>query len=108
MGYTSQLAPMPPESEAKDGSTLGRLRTVGKSRIRVLDTVGGKYGASTGSLYDFPYLPETWDAAVAPYSGDIEFSPDTLTVPEATVWIQQDRPLPMTIVALMLEVAFEG
>lgn len=108
LGYTSQLAPMPPEAEAKDGSTLGRLRTVGKSRIRVLDTVGGKYGSSTGSLYDFPYLPETWDAAVAPYSGDIEFSPDTLTVPEATVWIQQDRPLPMTIVALMLEVAFEG
>lgn len=101
---------MPPEADAKDGTTLGRVRTVGKSRIRVLETVGGKYGPTSdvSKQYDFPYLPSAWDEAVAPYSGDLEFSPDTGMESQTTVWVTQNRPQPMTIVALMLEVDFEG
>ena len=106
--YTSVLAPMPYEADARDGSTLGRLRTVGLSRIRVLDTVGGKYGSSEADLYDFPYLPEDWGAAVQPYSGDLEFSPDTQHTSQTTVYVTQDRPLPMTVIALILDVSYEG
>jgi hypothetical protein len=106
--YTSILAPMPSEAEAKDGTTLGRMRTVGLSRIRVLDTVGGKFGSSETALYDFPYLPDNWGEAVPPYSGDLEMSPDTQTTSQTTVYITQDRPLPMTIVALILDVDYEG
>lgn len=105
--YTSILAPMPYEADAKDGTTLGRLRTVGLSRIRVLDTVGGQYGSSETELYDFPYLPDDWGAAVQPYSGDLEFSPDTQHTSQTTVYITQDRPLPMTVIALMLDVHYE-
>jgi hypothetical protein len=105
--YTSILAPMPYEADAKDGTTLGRLRTVGLSRIRVLDTVGGQYGSSETELYDFPYLPDEWGAAVQPYSGDLEFSPDTQHTSQTTVYITQDRPLPMTVIALMLDVNYE-
>jgi hypothetical protein len=99
---------MPFETDAKDGTTLGRLRTVGLSRIRVLDTVGGRYGSSLDRMDDFPYLPDDWGAAVAPYSGDLEFSPDPEHTSQTTVYIEQSRPLPMTIVALMLDVAYEG
>ena len=106
--YQSILAPMPFEADTKDGTTLGRLRTVGLSRIRVLDTVGGRYGSSPGRMDDFPYLPDDWGAAVAPYSGDLEFSPDTEHTSQTTVYIEQERPLPMTIVALMLDVSYEG
>ena len=106
--YTSVLAPMPYEADARDGSTLGRLRTVGLSRIRVLDTVGGKYGSSETDLYDFPYLPDNWGAAVQPYSGDLEFSPDTQHTSQTTVYVTQDRPLPMTVIALILDVSYEG
>jgi hypothetical protein len=105
--YTSILAPMPYEADAKDGTTLGRLRTVGLSRIRVLDTVGGRYGSSETDLYDFAYLPDEWGAAVQPYSGDLEFSPDTQHTSQTTVYITQDRPLPMTIIALVLDVNYE-
>lgn len=106
--YTSILAPMPYEADARDGTTLGRLRTVGLSRIRVLDTVGGKYGSSEEDLYDFAYLPEDWGAAVQPYSGDLEFSPDTQHTSQTTVYITQERPLPMTVIALILDVSYEG
>jgi hypothetical protein len=106
--FQSILAPMPFEADAKDGTTLGRLRTVGLSRIRVLDTVGGRYGSSPGRMDDFPYLPDDWGAAVTPYSGDLEFSPDAEHTSQTTVYIEQERPLPMTIVALMLDVAYEG
>lgn len=106
--YTSILAPMPYEADAKDGTTLGRMRTVGLSRIRVLDTVGGQYGSSETELYDFPYLPDDWGAAVQPYSGDLEFSPDTQHTSQTTVYVTQDRPLPMTVIALMLDVNYEG
>lgn len=106
--YTSILAPMPFEVDAKDGTTLGRLRTVGLSRIRLLETVGGKYGSSETDLYDFPYLPDDWGGAVQPYSGDLEFSPNGQPTSQTTVYITQDRPLPMTVVALMLDVQYEG
>ena len=106
--YTSILAPMPYEADAKDGTTLGRLRTVGLSRIRVLDTVGGRYGSSEKDLYDFAYLPDEWGAAVPPYSGDLEFSPNNQHASTSTVYITQERPLPMTIIALVLDVTYEG
>lgn len=106
--YTSILAPMPYEADAKDGTTLGRLRTVGLSRIRVLDTVGGRYGSSETDLYDFAYLPDEWGAAVQPYSGDLEFSPNNQHASTSTVYITQERPLPMTIIALVLDVTYEG
>lgn len=106
--YTSILAPMPYEADAKDGTTLGRLRTVGLSRIRVLDTVGGRYGSSETDLYDFAYLPDEWGAAVQPYSGDLEFSPNNQHASTSTVYITQERPLPMTIIALVLDVSYEG
>ena len=106
--YRSVLSPMPPEMDSKEGTTLGRARVVGKSRIRVLDTVGGKHGSDLAALDDFPYLPEDYDGPVEPYSGDLEFSPAGGLDSSASIWIVQDRPLPMTVVALMLEVDFEG
>ena len=106
--YTSILSPMPFETDTRDGTTLGRLRTVGLSRIRVLDTVGGQFGSAEDRLFDFPYPPETWGDPVPPFTGDLEFIPDTQTTSRTSVVIAQDRPLPMTIVALMLDVSYEG
>lgn len=106
--YSSQLAPMPQEMDMRDGTSLGRLRTYGKSRIRVLETVGGRYGADLDNLFDFAYVPEDWSEAVPPFSGDLEFTPDGPLGAQSTVWIVQDRPLPMTVIALVLEVDLEG
>ncbi len=101
--YTSTLSPLPSEGDGQMGSTLGQVRGIGKCIIRLQSSVGGKYGAERDRLYDFPFVPETWDGAVEPFSGDIEFIPGGGQVTDATVWIVQERALPFTVGALVLD-----
>ncbi len=102
--YASTLCPLPSEGDGQLGSSLGQMRGIGKCIIRLQSSVGGKYGAERDSLYDFPFVPETWGAAVIPFSGDIEFIPGGGQSSNATVWIVQERALPFTVGALILDI----
>lgn len=104
--FASVLSPLPVETDAQTGSTLGKRRGYGKCVARLFRSVGGRYGAERGILYDFPFLPERYDEPCEPFSGDMEFTPGGGQEAETSVWLVQDRPLPMHIVALMCDVDF--
>lgn len=104
--FVSALSPLPMEMDAQTGSTLGKRRGYGKCLLRLFRSVGGRYGAERDKLYDFPFLPERYGEPCQPFSGDIEFTPGTGQSAETSVWLVQDQPMPMHIVALMCDVDF--
>lgn len=104
--FASVLSPLPVETDAQTGSTLGKRRGYGKCVARLFRSVGGRYGAERDILYDFPFLPERYDEPCEPFSGDMEFTPGGGQEAETSVWLVQDRPMPMHIVALMCDVDF--
>ena len=109
--YTSYLCPQTPEADLQGaGTTLGRVRTYGNSRIRLHESVGGRYGAAkdAAKTYELPFNPDTWAAPVKPFSGDLEFNPNLSYTPEGELWLSQTLPLPLTIVSLSLDVDFGG
>ncbi len=108
LAYRSALAPLPSEGEGSSGTSLGKMRALGQSLVRVQHSVGGKYGASLEHLYEFPFTPSTWGSAVSPFSGDMHFLPGGGQEPQSTVWIVQDSPLPFTVSALVLDVDMQN
>ena len=106
--YRSLLCPQTPEADLANGSSLGRFRSYGQARMRLLDSVGGKYGPDPQTLYDLPFVPTAYGTAVQPFSGDRSFSPSVGYGSEGRLWLAQDLPLPFTIVALTLDVDISG
>ncbi len=106
--YRSLLCPQTPEADLANGSSLGRFRSYGQARMRLLDSVGGKFGPDPQTLYDLPFVPTAYGTAVQPFSGDRSFSPSLGYGSEGSLWLAQDLPLPFTIVALTLDVDISG
>ncbi len=106
--FASILSPLPLEGEVQTGSTLGQMRGIGQCTARVQATVGGKYGADMQNLFDFPYLPAVWGEAVPPFSGDVNFIPGGGQSTNSSIYIVQDRALPLSISALIMNVDMQG
>ena len=118
-GYVSAMAPLPMETDMQQtGTTLGKRRAYGKCVLRMYRSVGGAYAASRldgmwdpdgykqAEFFELPFLPETWGEACQPYSGDLEVSLPAGQDPDTSIWIKQDKPLPLRVVSIMAEVHF--
>lgn len=119
LGYTSAMCPLPMETDMQQtGTTLGKRRAYGKCVLRMYRSVGGAYAASkldgmwdpdgwrNVEWYELPFLPENWGEACQPYSGDLEISLPAGQDPDTTIWVKQDKPLPLRVVSIMCEVHF--
>ena len=119
LGYTSAMCPLPMETDMQQtGTTLGKRRAYGKCVLRMYRSVGGSYAASrldgmwdadewrNVQFYELPFLPEKWGEPCQPYSGDLEISLPSGQDPTTSIWIKQDKPLPLRVVSIMCEVHF--
>ena len=106
--FRSLAVPMAPEADTQEGTTLGRIRSYGRCKARVVNTVGGQYGPNEDELFDFPATPANWGEAVQPFSGDAEMNLTAGYSSTESVCVGQNLPLPFTLCALVLEVNFEG
>ena len=104
--YTSVLAPLPFETQLRNGVTMGKMRGYGKVVVRLFRSVGGKYGYSLDSLYDFPFVPSQWGEAVEPFTGDIECILNGGQATDSTLYLVQELPLPWQLVAIMADIDF--
>ena len=104
--FSSVLALLPVEADTQAGSTLGKMRAYGKCLVRLFRSVGGKYGSREDELYDLPFLPSYYGESCEPFSGDIEFNPNSGQEADTTVWLVQDRPMPFHVVSVMCSVDF--
>lgn len=119
LGYVSAMCPLPMETDMQQtGTTLGKRRAYGKCVLRMYRSVGGSYAASkldgmwdpdgwkNVEWYELPFLPEKWGEACQPYSGDLEISLPAGQDPDTSIWVKQDKPLPLRVVSIMAEVHF--
>lgn len=116
--FTSVLSPLPIETDTQAGSTLGKHRAYGKCTLRLNRSVGGKYAATQqGDLfnieawksrtqYDIPFLPEKYDVACQPFSGDIDITLPSGQDTDTSIWLIQDRPMPFRVCAIAMDIDF--
>lgn len=107
----ARLKTMRIEAGAVQGTAQGKIKRITKTRVRVLDTLGGRVGPDENRLewmmdrsssdpMDSPPAVLTGDTREIPWPGGYEL--------EGRVCIVQDQPLPMTVVAIMPELATQG
>jgi hypothetical protein len=102
LGYTSKLQPM------KIDSTIFQ-KSISKVHARLYKTMGGKYGEDDTAL--FPIITRDRDDAFgdsgALFTGTKELEFDGSYQRDGDIWIQQDQPLPMTLLALDVKMTLE-
>ncbi len=108
IGFNSIISPLPVEGDLQTGTTLNQQRGYGQCSVRMHDSVGGKYGPSKDELYDFPFLPSAWGEAVDPFSGHVDFIPGGGQGSDTSLYIVQDRALPFTMSAIVINVDISG
>jgi hypothetical protein len=101
--YVSLLQTMRPEAGAGDGTAQGKTKRINKMVIRFLATVGAKAGPDTDHLDEIQFRSGSalMDAPVPLFTGDkIMEWPGGYDF-DGYMIVEQDQPLPMTVVALM-------
>lgn len=101
--YVSQLQTMRPEAGAGDGTAQGKTKRINKMVIRFLATVGAKAGPDVDHLDEIQFRSGSalMDAPVPLFTGDkIMEWPGGYDF-DGYMIVEQDQPLPMTVVALM-------
>jgi hypothetical protein len=104
LGFTSILQTMRPEAGAQDGSGQTRRRSISNVFFRFDKSLGGKAGPSLDRLDP---LPGAFTSAAVIgdipelYSGDREIAWPATFDTDAYIYLVQDQPLPMTVVAIV-------
>lgn len=103
LGYVSDVETMRIEAGSANGSSQSKIKRINKIDIRFFDTLGAKVGPNSSKLdtIHFRSTADPMDSAPPRFTGDKEESWDSGYETEGRVFIRQDQPLPMTILAIM-------
>jgi len=104
--YTGILQTMRPEMGFKDGTWQGRVKRISGATVRVHNSGTFKYGRDASHLDSA--LFKTSDVAMgtppALFTGDKEIGYEGSYDVDARLMIVQDKPLPLTVCAIIQEV----
>ena len=107
LAYTGLLQPMRLDASLRDGSAQGRLKKLHEVFVRVYRSGTFKVGRDTAHL-DVVIDRDRTITLGAPYdlyTGDLPVGYDDSWESDARVMIVQDKPMPLTVVAIMPEVS---
>ena len=108
-GYNSDIETLRFDAGAADGTSLGKLQRIIRAGIRLVNTVGMKYGRNTASLDTLPFRSDNdpTGGPIALFTGDkvLEWPSDYGL--DETIYIRQDLPLPMTISSILPQLTTE-
>ena len=110
LGYVSDVWTMRLEAGSADGTAQGKIKRNQKVTIRFFDTLGAKFGPDETKLDIIPFRSTTdeMNQPVPRFTGDKEQPMPSGYETEGRVFIRQDQPLPMTILAIMPKVRTNG
>lgn len=108
LGYTSILQTMRTDFGAADGTSQSRMKSPNEIVLRLQNTIGGKWGAYVSQpvagpkLNPIPMRPTNLPVGtpVPIFSGDKYGHLPANWDRDGFIYIQQDQPLPMTIVGI--------
>lgn len=109
LSYQSDVETLRYNIGSRIGTSQGKLQRYHRIAIRVLNTVGGKFGPSADDLDLYPYREggDPMDTAVALYSGDIQIDWGGGYSTENLIYIRQDQPLPMILQSIFPQAVLE-
>ena len=100
--FTSKVETLRVDGGSALGSSQGKVKRISEVTVRLFRSVGLKVGTSTSELDIVPFRDsgDAMDTATPLFTGDktVEFRGGYDD--DATIVIQQDQPLPMTILAI--------
>lgn len=102
--YTSNYWSLSLPGQSATGTSQGKIARVWKGELRVYNSVGFLFGITpTDAVIDrkeFRTQDMTMNDPVPLRSGDFALSPNTAYVRQPTVFVQQDQPLPLNLLAI--------
>jgi len=103
IGYTSTLKPMRP---AVGTLGLGSVNKICRSAITFYKTAGAQYGTDEDDMFEIPFrdFGDDMDTAIPLFTGTKELDPPGGYEREGDFIIQQDKPLPCSVLAIVMEV----
>lgn len=103
--FTSVMSPVECEIPNNSGTSHGRVQRISRVMVRLFKTMGMKSGGTLDDLRETPFRDSfmPMGQAVSLFSGDLELSWDSANARENRIFIVQDKPLPMTILAMFME-----
>lgn len=109
--YTGILAPLSFEAETKQGTSQGMPKGFGQIYLRLHESVGGSAGVGreedtedTVEYDDLTTEAVTWGNPIPPFTGVKQVSSTGGFDPGLTIYIKQDQPLPLNVMAAIAEV----
>lgn len=104
LGYTAQLETLDLEP-AGGGTIQGQMKKIAQVTVRVKDARGIKVGLNQGALSEVKQrASESLGTAMQPFDGDWQISIPSEWNRDGRIFVQQDYPLPCTILDLIPEV----
>ena len=101
--YTSKIAPMYVEPSAEFQQPMGKPKGLFRAVLRFKDTIHAKVGQDLDHLetVQFRRTSDTLDTQVPLYSGDKTINFNNQWKLLHTCYVIQDKPLPMTLIAMI-------
>lgn len=105
--YNGVLATMPRDEGAADGTAQGKTKRVHELWVRLRNALGGKVGPNDTTLEPIRYRTsaDAMTASTPPFTGDVRMPYPGDYETDGRIYVVQDLPLPMTVVALMPRMA---
>lgn len=106
LNYQSVLLPQRLEAGAADGTAQGKTKRIHKAVVRFQETLGAKVGASLSALdtVQFRSGSDPMDSPPPLFTGDKVIPWPGGYSSDGDIYIVQDQPLPMTVVAIFPQV----
>lgn len=102
-GFNSNLETERIEAGAADGTAQGKTKRLHRLTMRFWDTLGGKAGPDASRLDPiiFRTASDPMTQSVPLYTGDKALANPSSYDTEGRIYLRQDQPFPMTVLAIM-------
>lgn len=107
--YKSVMMPMKAEAPTQEGTIQGKTKRILNVWVRVMRTLGIKFGPSLDDLRQVLAGNALVDngTALSMLTEDLELEPDGGYDPDVLFMVVQDQPLPMSVVAIIMDLEVE-
>jgi len=101
-GFSSSMQTMRLESGSVDGTSQGKPKRIHGLTIRLYETVGIEIGNDEGEIDRIPFRDSSMamDTAIPLFTGDKDIEFPGGYVDDDRLYVRQNQPLPMTVLAL--------
>ena len=109
LAYTSLIETLPLVIQSQQGHNAGKVQQLGNVVLRMVKTRGVKVGRKLGDLLGLK--TRTREPLGDPkelLTGDYLAQTEPLASKEATIFVEQSNPLPMTVTAIEAELKVGG